>query len=251
MNLKNKTVLVTGSSSGIGQAIAIEFAKKGATVLVHYHANKKGGEKTLDQVKKYSKGFLYQADLTGVSNVQQLFKEIQKNVSGIDILVNNAGDAEYGDFFDNNVWVGQHENIFMTVLYTMQNFMKIPNKNQRKIINISSIYGNLFTSNPAAIAYSVAKAGINSLTVNTAKLFGDNVLVNAIAPGYTLTPAWDDVPLKNKKYRTDNTFIKRFLDPKEIASTAIFLAEHDAITGQIITVDGGTTMLHDAYSNRE
>lgn len=117
MELKDKIVLVTGSSSGIGQAIAIAFADKGATVLVHYHNHKEGGEKTLSEVSARSKGFLYQADLTKSEDIRNLFAAIKRDVPTIDILVNNAGNARHGDLFDEEAWKFQHDNIFQSVVY--------------------------------------------------------------------------------------------------------------------------------------
>jgi NAD(P)-dependent dehydrogenase (short-subunit alcohol dehydrogenase family) len=243
MNLNGKTVLITGSSSGIGQAMAIAFAQKGATVLVHYHSHKQGGERTLAEVEKHSKGYLYQADLTKPDQIQSLFESIKKDVSIIDILINNAGDARPGDFFNTEIWKYQYENIFQSVVAVTQEFLKQKSSNQRKIITTTSIYGGLNTSNPEFFAYSTFKGALNNLTKTLAKSLGGEVLVNAIAPGYTWTPAWEGVSEGEKEKYSKATKINRFVTSEEIAHTAIFLAENDAITGQIITVDGGLELL--------
>jgi NAD(P)-dependent dehydrogenase (short-subunit alcohol dehydrogenase family) len=97
MNLKNKRVLITGSSSGIGQATAIEFAKKGAIVFINYKENEKGAMETLNEVKKYSDGKIFKADLTNISEIKKMVIDIVKEYKNIDALVNNASDYVYGD----------------------------------------------------------------------------------------------------------------------------------------------------------
>src|SRR3989344_6282620 len=189
MLLKNKTVLVTGSSSGIGKAIAIESSKKGANVIVHYRKNKKGALETLNKIKKYSTGTIVSADLTNPSEVKTLFKKIGQ----IELLVNNAGEATSGTFDDMTVWKSQWENIFMSQVYVTNEFLKRPSKTLRKIVNISSIYGIADMSNPDFPQYSAAKAAVNSFTCNLAKKLAPHVLVNAVAPGYTWTPPWEGV----------------------------------------------------------
>jgi len=91
MNLKNKTVLVTGSSSGIGRATAVACAQKQAVVLVHYRKNEKGAKETLDQVNKFSSGQIFKSDLSNPDNVKQLFVQINKEFKSLDCLINNAG----------------------------------------------------------------------------------------------------------------------------------------------------------------
>ncbi len=242
MNLKDKKILVTGSSSGIGQAIAVSCAKKGANVLVNYRKNLKGAEQTLEGIEKHSKGFIFQADLIEEKQIEKMFAEISSTVGEIDILVNNAGQHKSGNFFDNENWGDQFENIFFSTLHVSQNFLK-QNKNSslRKILNITSCYGNIGGGNIEAFAYSVAKAALSSMTVNLAKIDG-KVLVNAIAPGYTWTPAWGEMLEVEKKIRELRTMINRYVTAAEIAHAAVGVLENDAITGQIITVDGGLSL---------
>ncbi|MEK7570285.1 MAG: SDR family oxidoreductase [Patescibacteria group bacterium] len=191
MHLKNKRILITGASSGIGQAIAISCAQKGAVILINYRKNPKGAQHTLKEVQKYSEGSIFQADLTDEQEIQKMFLKIYNEVGEIDLLVNSAGDAQSGDFFDNEQWKGQFESIFFSALHVCQNFLKQNvGSSLRKILNVSSCYGNIGTGNTTYFAYSVAKAALSSMTVNLAKIDG-RVLVNAIAPGYTWTPPWE------------------------------------------------------------
>lgn len=243
MDLKSKKVLITGSSSGIGQAIAIAFAQKGATVLIAYRKNQKGAEETLEKVKKYSQGFVYKADLIQIDDVKNLFEAVKKDAGEVDILVNNAGDAQPGNLFDEEKWKSQYESILLSAVHASQYFAKSEVRTQRKIINISSIYGGLAAGNPEYIQYSAMKAALNSLTMNLAKSFGKNILVNAISPGYTWTPPWERISSEEKERYAKATKIERFVEPSEIAHIAIALAENDAITGQIIAVDGGLSLL--------
>lgn len=242
MNLKNKVVIVTGASSGIGQAIAVALAKKEAIVLINYLQNKKGAEKTLKIVNRYSKGDILQADVSDKSEVRNMFAKISKKYGTLDILINNAGNAQPGKIDDYNLWKHQWENIFLSSVITTNEFLKMANKTIRKIVNISSIYGVLETGNQDYIQYSAAKAAMNSFTKNLAKTYGPEILVNAIAPGSTWTPPWHGTSEKIIKQRTSITCIKRFIKPEEIAHVAVMLAENDAITGQVIIVDGGVSL---------
>lgn len=242
MNLKDKKILITGASSGIGQAIAISCAQKGATVLINYRKNLNGAEQTLKEIEKRSKGFIFQADLTDEKQVEKMFADIFGKIGQVDILINNAGDAQPCDFFDNERWKDQFENIFFSALHVSQNFLKQNKKSPlRKILNITSYYGNIGGGNTEFFAYSVAKAALSSMTVVLAKTDG-KVLVNAIAPGYTWTPLWEGTSEAEKKICEARTMINRYVAADEIALAAIGILENDAITGQIITVDGGLSL---------
>jgi len=240
-----KKALITGSSSGIGQAIAIEFAKSGILVAINYHKNKKGAEETkkfCDLANNFS-NIIIKADLTDKKQTVKMFSDLTKQNFMPSILVNNAAGFYGGNIFDNKAWEHQFKNILMTYVYTTQSFLSQKNSSRKKLINISSIYGDLATSNPESYAYSAMKAAINNMTKNIAKEFGGKVLVNAIAPGYTWTPPWYGISPQEKKRYSEKTKIKRFVLPEEIAHCARMLIENDAITGQIITVDGGTSLL--------
>lgn len=242
MIIKDKTILITGASSGIGQAIAISCAKKGAIVLINYRKNIKGANQTLKEVKKYSNGYTYQADLMVDVLISKMFTDIAKQIGKIDILVNNAGQHKSGSFFDNEIWKDQFENIFFSALHVSQYFLK-QNKESalRKIINITSYYGNIGSGNTGSIAYSCAKAAMTNMTVTLAKSNG-KVLVNAIAPGYVWTPGWGVMSNAEKKQCESLTMINRFINADEIAQMAVGILENDAVTGQVINVEGGLSL---------
>ncbi len=242
MDLNGNVVLVTGASSGIGQAIAIACASKGARVIIHYRDNVAGAQATLTEVERHSRGHVISADLTDEKAIGQMFAEIKDTIGVIDLLVNNAGGAQPGDFFDNATWREQFENIFFSQLHVSQRFLK-QNTDVllRKIVNITSYYGNPGGGNTDYFAYSVAKAALCSMTQTLAK-WDTKVLVNAIAPGYTWTPAWEGIAGAEKRVCEDKTMIGRFITPQEVAHMAVALLENDAMTGQVITIDGGLSL---------
>jgi 3-oxoacyl-[acyl-carrier protein] reductase len=243
MDLQGKTVLVTGASSGIGKAIAIAFAQKRAHVLVHYGRNKAGAQATLDEVKAVSSGSLHQADLMRHDHVAALFVDIKKTARTIDVLVNNAGEARPGEIGDDEVWDYEYKNVFFSAVQVSRAFLALPSSSLRKIINITSLYGNLLTGEPQFPQYSAFKAALASFSTTLNKANAPNVIVNAIAPGYTQTPAWDGAPKEIIEACAGATSIGRFVRADEIAHAAVFTAENDALVGQVLTIDGGTSLI--------
>jgi 3-oxoacyl-[acyl-carrier protein] reductase len=242
MELQGKIVLVTGASSGIGEAIAIAFAQRHAHVLVHYGKNENGARETLAEVKKFSSGRLYQADLTNGDNVKSLFERIKQTTKTIDVLVNNAGDARSGAIDDDQIWEYEYKNILLSAVRTSHEFLSIPSSHLRKIINITSIYGNLQTGDPDYLQYSAFKAALANIAATLNRATAPQVIVNAIAPGYTLTPAWAAAPKESLEACARAALIGRFVKAEEVAHAAVFIAENDALVGQVLTLDGGTSL---------
>ena len=242
MQLKGKVVLVTGASGGIGKAIAVAFAHKGAHVLVHYGKNKTGADETLKEVEKSSSGRLYQADLMWREEIAALFNDIQKTTRAVDVLVNNAGDAQPGDIDDDDAWAYQHRNIFMSAVYASREFLAMPSTQLRKIVNITSLYGNLQGGSAQYLQYSAFKAALANVTTTLNKATAPQVIVNAVAPGYTETPAWAGAPTEVKEALARTTSIGRFVTVEEVAHAVVFIAENDALVGQVLTLDGGTSL---------
>lgn len=242
MDVKGKTILVTGASSGIGRAIALAFARKAAHVLVHYGRNKAGAQETLAAVEKLSSGTIFQADLMKPDEVAALFAQIKQATQTIDVLVNNAGDARAGELADDDVWEYEYKNILLSAMHSSREFLTLPSSRLRKIINITSIYGNLASGDPQYLQYSAFKAALANVTATLSKSVAPQVIVNAIAPGYTETPAWAGAPREAMEACARATLIARFVRPEEVAHAAIFVAENDALVGQVLTVDGGTSL---------
>jgi 3-oxoacyl-[acyl-carrier protein] reductase len=243
MELQGKVALVTGASSGIGKAIAVAFAQKRAHVLVHYGKNAAGARETLAEVEKYSDGSLHQADLMSGEQIAAMFASIKQTTDTIDVLVNNASDARPGDINDDQVWEYQYNNIFLSAVRVSREFLALPSSRLRKIVNVTSLYGNLQTGEPQYLQYSAFKAALASLTTTLCKATAPAVIANAVAPGYTETPAWAAAPAEVKESFARATAIGRFVRPEEVAHAVVFIAENDALAGQVLTLDGGTSLV--------
>lgn len=244
MELKNKVVLITGSSSGIGKAAALKFAKEGAKIVINYRKNKKGAQESIAEIKKLGGEVIaIQTDITDSIQVKKLFRETIDKFGTVDVLINNAGLAKPKPFLEitaKDLVDEFYENFFGTV-FCCQEAVKIMLKgNGGKIINCSSTAA--LTGFKSVAIYSAAKAGIISLTKSLAKLYAPHILVNAVAPGYTLTRYWDTASDELKKESIEETLLKKMVQPSEIAETYLYLAKNDGITGQTIVVDAGYTV---------
>lgn len=245
MTLKDTVVIITGSSSGIGQATAVRFAQEGAKVVVNYHVNKEGGEETLAQVKKLSPdSLLAQADVTKPEDIDRLFKTTLDAFGRVDILVNNAAIGTDKKPFPEASYDDMKEMIdadLTSVLVCSQRAAKIMEKQgSGKILNTSSIRG--WEYGGRAPVYAAAKAAVNSFTRTFAKQVAPNIHVNAVAPGFVKTRSYDTMPKEQIQSFLDQTYLKRWVTADEIADTFVFLAKNDGLTGQIIYVDAGFTL---------
>lgn len=237
-------VLITGASRGIGKAIAIRFAKEGCSLII----NCSKSADALMELKHHLTETYHVPVLASVGNigdfsyVQRLFEEIKAEFGGIDIVVNNAGISHIGLLSD--MTPEEWQNILnvnlSSVFYTSK--LAIPymlSKQQGKIINISSVWGNVGAS--CEVAYSASKGGINSFTKALAKeLAPSNIQVNAIACGCIDTEMNHCFSEEERKELTEEIPAGRFGTPEEVANLVYSLAsEHHYLTGQIITFDGG------------
>jgi 3-oxoacyl-[acyl-carrier protein] reductase len=245
MNIKDKVVLITGSSSGIGQATAIRFAKEGAKIVVNYRENKVGGEETLKRIKELgADAILVQADISKDEDIKRMLDIVVKKFTRIDVLINNAAiPNDLVPYFDAST--DEIKNLVNTDLIAQmvvtQQVLKIMQKQpQGKIINTSSIRG--WEHGGRSIVYAVSKAGINSFTRTLAKLVAPNIQVNAIAPGFVKTRNYDKTTPEQIQSFIDQTVLKRWVTEDEIAEAFVFLVNNDAMTGQVIYVDAGFTL---------
>lgn len=244
MTIKDKVVIITGSSSGIGQATALAFAKEGAKVIVNYHVNKDGGEETLRQVNGLSEGILVQADVSKPEDVNKLFDTALEKYGAVDILINNAAIGTDKVPFMEASYEDMKEMIdadLTSVLMCSQRAAQIMEKQGHgKILNTSSIRG--WEHGGRAPVYAASKAAVNSFTRTFAKQVAPTIHVNAVAPGFVKTRSYDKMTPDMLENFMAQTYLKRWVTLEEIADTFLFLAKNDGLTGQVIYVDAGFTL---------
>jgi glucose 1-dehydrogenase len=247
MQLAGKTALVTGSSQGIGEAVAIRLAEEGADVVVNYHSHPEGANHVVDSIKKLGRRCVaIGADLAQVEEVRHLVQESVQQLGPLDVLVNNAGIEVNADFW--KVTDTDYERVLAVnlkgVFFATQAFVQhlMDTGRPGKIINMSSVHEEL--PFPHFAAYCMSKGGMKMMTRTLAiELAPFGITINSIAPGAIETPI-------NKKLLNDpaklkglieNIPLKRLGRPNDVAGTAAFLASGNAdyITGTTIFVDGG------------
>ena len=242
--LEGKVAIVTGASRGIGQAIALEFAQRGAKVVLSASSieNLKETE-TLLKASNIESFILTQANVSVGDEVNEVVKKALDTHGKVDILVNNAGTTR-----DNLLALMPEKDwdeVLSTNLKSVFLFTKActrPMVRQRSgiIINISSIVG--ITGNAGQVNYSASKAGVIGFTKSVAKeLAKRNIRVNAIAPGFIRTAMTDKLSEEQKQRIYEVIPMGRMGEPQEIADVAFFLASDASryITGQVLVVDGG------------
>jgi glucose 1-dehydrogenase len=245
--LIGKVALVTGSSQGIGQGVAVRLAQEGAKIIVNYHSNPEGADDTIKQiVAAGSQAIAIQADLGQTSEIDRLIQESVAKFGQIDILVNNAGMEKRAPF-----WEVQEKDYDLVlevnlkgVFFTTQAFVKhlMARKAPGRIINMSSVHEEL--PFPHFASYCASKGGMKMLCRDLAiELAPFNITVNNVAPGAIETPI--NTALLNDKAKLsallDNIPLGRLGKPSDVAGAILFLASADAdyITGTTIFVDGG------------
>ena len=244
--LSNKVALVTGAGSGIGQAIAVAYAKEGAKVIIT-DLNLAGCQETLQKVREAgSEGWVYALDVTDVDAVQTLSSQVQNLAGNIDILVNNAGVIlrEGIDSPNAHAVIRKVMDVnLLGVFNTIHAWLPALRATRGCIVNISS--GAAFLGQPRALGYSASKGAVKMLTQSMAADLGvDGIRVNAIAPGVIVTPMTDVTradPQRLEKFMV-RIPLGRLGQAHEIAGAAVFLASDLAtyVNGVTLPVDGGT-----------
>jgi glucose 1-dehydrogenase len=264
--LEGKTAIVTGGSSGIGQAIAIRLGHEGVNVAVNYVGRMEGAQATKDLIEAGvracidevnacsapSRAILVEADVSDEDAVERMFKEVRAEFGHVDFLVNNAGiqvaqDSEMLDStaFDRVLAVNLR-GAFLSAREQIRQLLA--DERSGSIVNISSVHQII--PKPKFLGYSVSKGGMQNLTRTLALEFaGRGIRVNGVGPGATVTPinrAWIDDPEK-RALVTAHIPMGRAGLAEEMAATTAFLLSDDAgyITGQTLFVDGGLTLYAD------
>jgi NAD(P)-dependent dehydrogenase (short-subunit alcohol dehydrogenase family) len=247
-DFKDKNILVTGASRGIGKAIAIMFAEAGGNVILHYNKNlKAAGE--VHSILPLGNHSLQQADLSDPIQVSKLSDVCFKKYGRIDVLVNNAGVFEEFDIMTLSYedWQKSWQKTINTNLTGAANLSflvarEMKDKGGCKIINISS--RGAFRGEPDAPAYGASKAGMNSFSQSMAKALAKyNIMVYTVAPGFVATEMAEYAMVGERGDEIRNQSpLKRIAQPEEIAQTVLYLASPgtDYMTGCIIDINGAS-----------
>jgi 3-oxoacyl-[acyl-carrier protein] reductase len=246
MQFKDSVVIVTGSSRGIGKAIALAFAKEGARVVVSAR-NKENLKSVVNEIQSTgSTALAVEADIANISDASNLIEQAVRQFGQIDVLVNNAGitkdnlllrlsEDDWDSVLDTNL-----KGAFNCIKAVTRPMMK---KRSGVIINITSVVGQ--TGNAGQVNYSASKAGLIGLTKSVAKeLASRNIRVNAVAPGFIETDMTAELPEKAKDELINSIPLAKLGNVENVADLVLFLSSAKAayITGQVVNVDGGMVM---------
>lgn len=241
--MTRKTILITGSSRGIGKAIAVKYAKKGYNIIINCVKNKELLENVKKEIEGYQVSCLsFVGDIGNYNTACQLFEEIKKHYGHLDILINNAGISHIGLLSD--MTIDNWDKLINNNLTSVFNCCKLAipdmvHQKKGKIVNISSVWGNVGAS--CEVAYSTTKGGINAFTKALAKeLAPSNIQVNAIACGA--------IDTEMNHFLTDEELVSlveeipaRRLGTAEEVADFVYAITHknQYLTGQVISLDGG------------
>lgn len=254
MRLENKVAIVTGGAMGNGLGIVKEFLKEGADVTILDYSSKVWD--TIKELQKeYEKINGYEVDIRNKEEVNRIIEEIGKEKGHIDILVNNAGVAKLVPFLEMSDDIRDtHFDINIkgtwTVTKAVLPFMK--EKKYGRIINLSSVTGPM-VADAGEVAYATTKAALIGFTKGLAiEVVEDNITVNAIMPGYIMTPMVEGIAIDSNRENPESVVkgiadgipMKRLGTIEELGKLALFLGSEDSsyITGQGFVIDGGSTL---------
>lgn len=249
-DLKNKRALITGSSTGIGAAVAIALGRLGVAVAVHGHSNLAAAEAVAAQVRaEGGTAHVVGGDVSVEAEAERIVTEATNALQGLDILINNAGgilDRVTNAGFDADMYQKVYDlNVRSIFAMTKAAHPHIKAAGGGSIINTGSIAGR-FGGFMGSSVYASAKAAVHSITRNAAREFApDNIRVNTVAPGFIVTPFHDRTPESVREAARAQIPMNRLGTAEECAGAYVFLcseAMSGYITGQIIDVNGGQLM---------
>ncbi len=239
MELTGKVALITGASRGIGRAIAVALAQKGANVVINYAHNEEEAKKTQEMCKAYGvEAVIVRADVSNRDEVRKMVETVIEKFGRIDILINNAGilgnaitpmeitEEEWDRVININL-----KGAFLVTQEVLKHMKK------GKIVNIASIAGK--DGGTVGAHYAASKGGLIALTFNLARHLAPNILVNAVAPGPVDT---DLISPEIKEKLRKLSLTGEIAKPEDVAHAVVFLLENDHITGELIDVNGGRLM---------
>ena len=248
LSLKDRVAVVTGGSRGIGRAIALEFAARGAAIVVNYHKSPEAADEVVKQiVEAGGKAAAFQADVSDFKQAESLIKFAIETFGDLRILVNNAGitkdtlimmmsEADWDAVINTNL-----KSTFNCSKAAVKHMLR---KRAGRILNIASVAGQM--GNAGQVNYSASKGGQIAFTKSLAReVAARNITVNAIAPGFVDTEILAGMSPDTLETMLKMVPLARKAKPEEIAYAAAFLASDQAayITGQVLGVDGGMAMM--------
>ena len=245
-----KTAIITGSSRGIGAAIAKRLAKDGYNVVINDVSKEildDIGEQVAEECRAFGvKAECCAADVSDYSQCEVMVKWVKEEFGSVDVLINNAGITRDGllvrmdeDVYDTVIRINQKSVFNMTKLCGAV----MMRQKSGRIVNLASVAG--LYGNPGQMNYSASKGAIIAMTKTTAKELGSRgVTCNAVAPGFIQTPMTDKLTEEQKQAILGQIAMKRYGQPEEIAGVVSFLCSDDAsyVTGQVVEISGGLSM---------
>lgn len=249
-DLKGKRALITGSSTGIGAAVALAFAKLGAHVAVHGNSSLDAAQKIVDEITSGGgTAVLVSGDVSDIAKSKEIVDDAAEKLGGLEILINNAGaiiDRVSNEEFDNELFTKVYDlNVRSILNVTKAALPHLKKSGQGAIVNTGSIAGRNGGANGSVI-YASAKAAVHSISRNMAREFAPhNIRVNTVAPGVIITPFHDATPKDALETMKKAVALGRLGDAEECVGAYAFLCSEKMssyITGQIIDVNGGQLM---------
>src|SRR2546425_471629 len=237
MNIDGKVALITGSAKRVGKEIALELARRGARIAVHYRSNEAEAKAVAGK-----DGAVFQADLGDPAAVEKIVRGVEAKFGGMDILINSASvfSPATADDATPEHWDLQMDTNAKAPFFLAQRAASLMrSRGAGKIINIADVAGEVIW--PSHLPYSVSKAALIAVNRGLAKAYAPHIQVNAIAPGPILFP--DYYTEEQKQTAISRTLLKRAGSPQDVVNAVVFLIENDYITGEMIHVDGGRHLL--------
>lgn len=244
MNISRKTALITGSGIRLGRAIALALAERGCNLALHYNTSVEPVNEVRALVRaKHVGAELFQADLSDLTVIKQLFERIADRMGAVDILINSAAIYTSGtglEMTKESLESTFGLNLFAPLILTKFFAQQLPEGRQGRVINISD--AKTFVTRKDHFAYRLTKAALNEMTRMFAVELAPNITVNAIAPGFMLPLAGSE-HIDIDAIAERRVPLKRVGSPEIVAENVIHILEQDFMTGSIIKIDGGESLV--------